>query len=111
MKTNFKNTYPFTAKLTPDASQFYYKLMENVGKCKILHYKKQAGKWNLTSTETVEMSGEYYLNTIESIEFFKDISKSEKYNITYTSAGKIVTKIISVAPDASEKTERYFTFD
>ena len=51
------------------------------------------------------------MNTVESIDFFKEISKSEKYNITYTSAGKIVTKIISVAPDASEKTERYFTFD
>ena len=80
---------------------------------KVERYELKAGTkgiWTLTETEEAHpITEEQHNNIIEAAPFFRNLGGSETLQKSYTSAGNVVTKIISKSPDRTQKTVRTFT--
>lgn len=111
MKTykEFKKDYSWSLK-------HYYNLSDIYGRelffdCVIENYTKTGRKWTLDNTTTDNnISSEYYMNTIESIPFFKNLGGVEKVSTKSSILGYIPFKIESISPDKTQKTIRTFIF-
>lgn len=73
-------------------------------------YYKVGGKWHeKTEEKTVEtVPGNYYMNMIDAIPFFRNLGGSERVQMGYTLAGYIPTQLSSISPDGKEKILRKF---
>lgn len=73
-------------------------------------YYKIGGKWHeKTEEKTVEtVPGNYYMNMIDAIPFFRNLGGSERVQMGYTLAGYIPTQLSSISPDGKEKVIRKF---
>ena len=71
-------------------------------------YYKVGGKWHeKTEEKTVEtVPGNYYMNMIDAIPFFRNLGGSERVQMGYTLAGYIPTQLSSISPDGKEKVLR-----
>lgn len=73
-------------------------------------YYKIGSKWHeKTEEKTVEtVPGNYYMNMIDAIPFFRNLGGSERVQMGYTLAGYIPTQLSSISPDGKEKVLRKF---
>ena len=73
-------------------------------------YYKVGSKWHeRTEEKTVEtVPGNYYMNMIDAIPFFRNLGGSERVQMGYTLAGYIPTQLSSISPDGKEKILRKF---
>ena len=73
-------------------------------------YYKVGSKWHeKTDEKTVEtVPGNYYMNMIDAIPFFRNLGGSERVQMGYTLAGYIPTQLSSISPDGKEKILRKF---
>lgn len=73
-------------------------------------YYKVGSKWHeKTEEKTVEtVPGNYYMNMIDAIPFFRNLGGSERVQMGYTLAGYIPTQLSSISPDGKEKILRNF---
>jgi hypothetical protein len=73
-------------------------------------YYKVGSKWHeKTDEKTVEtVPGNYYINMIDAIPFFRNLGGSERVQMGYTLAGYIPTQLSSISPDGKEKVLRKF---
>lgn len=73
-------------------------------------YYKIGSKWHeKTEEKTVEtVPGNYYMNMIDAIPFFRNLGGSERVQMGYTLAGYIPTQLSSISPDGKEKILRKF---
>lgn len=73
-------------------------------------YYKIGNKWHEKAEEkTVEtVPGNYYMNMIDAIPFFRNLGGSERVQMGYTLAGYIPTQLSSISPDGKEKVLRKF---
>ena len=73
-------------------------------------YYKIGSKWHeKTEERTVEtVPGNYYMNMIDAIPFFRNLGGSERVQMGYTLAGYIPTQLSSISPDGKEKVLRKF---
>lgn len=73
-------------------------------------YYKVGSKWHeKTEEKTVEtVPGNYYMNMIDAIPFFRNLGGSERVQMGYTLAGYIPTQLSSISPDGKEKILRKF---
>lgn len=73
-------------------------------------YYKVGSKWHeKTEERTVEtVPGNYYMNMIDAIPFFRNLGGSERVQMGYTLAGYIPTQLSSISPDGKEKILRKF---
>jgi hypothetical protein len=73
-------------------------------------YYKVGSKWHeKTEEKTVEtVPGNYYMNIIDAIPFFRNLGGSERVQMGYTLAGYIPTQLSSISPDGKEKVLRKF---
>ena len=73
-------------------------------------YYKIGSKWHeKTEERTVEtVPGNYYMNIIDAIPFFRNLGGSERVQMGYTLAGYIPTQLSSISPDGTEKIVRKF---
>lgn len=73
-------------------------------------YYKVGTKWHeKTEEKTVEtVPGNYYMNMIDAIPFFRNLGGSERVQMGYTIAGYIPTQLSSISPDGKEKIVRKF---
>lgn len=73
-------------------------------------YYKIGNKWHeKTEEKTVEtVPGNYYMNMIDAIPFFRNLGGSERVQMGYTLAGYIPTQLSSISPDGKEKVLRKF---
>ena len=73
-------------------------------------YYKVGSKWHEKAEEkTVEtVPGNYYMNMIDAIPFFRNLGGSERVQMGYTLAGYIPTQLSSISPDGKEKVLRKF---
>lgn len=73
-------------------------------------YYKIGSKWHeKTDEKTVEtVPGNYYMNMIDAIPFFRNLGGSERVQMGYTLAGYIPTQLSSISPDGKEKVLRKF---
>ena len=73
-------------------------------------YYKIGSKWHeKTEEKTVEtVPGNYYMNIIDAIPFFRNLGGSERVQMGYTLAGYIPTYLSSISPDGKEKVLRKF---
>ena len=70
------------------------------------------GKWNLATTDTMEITPEFYTNYITAIPFFDNFgygASCEGYN-TRTKAGMLPTKVITISPGIEKKIIATFSF-
>lgn len=103
----FKKTYSYALKHFPGVSSI--KLDAPVA-VSVERQEKISGRW-VTSTKKAEnFTGENYLNTVESIPFFKKLGGTEKVSKAYTKYGLIPVEIVSTSPDKSERVIRKFSF-
>jgi hypothetical protein len=73
-------------------------------------YYNVGNKWHeKTEEKTVEtVPGNYYMNMIDAIPFFRNLGGSERVQMGYTLAGYIPTQLSSISPDGTEKIVRRF---
>lgn len=73
-------------------------------------YYKVGNKWHeKTEEKTVEtVPGNYYMNLIDAIPFFRNLGGSERVQMGYTLAGYIPTQLSSISPYGKEKIVRKF---
>lgn len=73
-------------------------------------YYKVGSKWHeKTEEKTVEtVPGNYYMNMIDAIPFFRNLGGSERVAMGYTLAGYIPVQLSSISPDGTEKIVRKF---
>lgn len=73
-------------------------------------YYKVGSKWHeKTEKKTVEtVPGNYYMNMIDAIPFFRNLGGSERVQMGYTLAGYIPTQLSTISPDGKEKIVRKF---
>jgi hypothetical protein len=73
-------------------------------------YYKVGNKWHeKTEEKTVEtVPGNYYINMIDAIPFFRNLGGSERVQMGYTLAGYIPVQLNSISPDGTEKIVRKF---
>lgn len=73
-------------------------------------YYKVGTKWHeKTEEKTIEtVPGNYYMNMIDAIPFFRNLGGSERVQMGYTLAGYIPTQLSSISPDGKEKVLRKF---
>ncbi len=73
-------------------------------------YYKVGSKWHEKAEgKTVEIvPGNYYMNMIDAIPFFRNLGGSERVQMGYTLAGYIPTQLSSISPDGTEKILRKF---
>lgn len=76
----------------------------------IINGKKFSGRWVTSSKKAENFTGENYLNTVESIPFFKNLGGTERVSKAYTKYGLIPVGIISTSPDKNKRTIRKFSF-
>lgn len=85
----------------PEASNLIcgnYKITLNV-----TLYNRYGKRWKEKSSETKDVSGEFYYNCLSSIPFFKD-----RVERAYTYAGYIPVKLTCYSPDKTIKIVREF---
>lgn len=103
MKANYK----FTLKNYPTVSAVFEN--KNII-CTTTREMKNGSRWTVENTTTETIDGEYYVNCLESIPFFKALGGKEKAIKSYTKFGCIPIRLISTSPDGIERTIREFTF-
>lgn len=69
-------------------------------------YDKHGSRWKETSTETQDVSGEFYYNCLSAIPFFKD-----RVEQAYTYAGYIPVKLVCYSPNKMIKIVHEFNID
>lgn len=77
-------------------------------------YKKEGRKnfpKNPLETTTEEITTEEYDNIFSSIDFFKSLGGTEKIYKTYTLAGYIPTKLVSISPNKETKIVRRISIE
>lgn len=102
-----KREYKFTLKNYPAVSNLFEST--NII-CTTTKELKNGSRWTVENTTTETIDGEYYVNCLESIPFFKALGGKEKAIKSYTKFGCIPIRLISTSPDGIERTIREFTF-
>lgn len=72
--------------------------------------EKINGRWHKKSEKKQEITGEYYLNVIDAIEFFEGLGGTEKPTYNYTKYGKVIIELKSTSPDNEKMTIRKYEF-
>ena len=103
MKANYK----FTLKNYPSVSTVFE--TKNII-CTTTREMKNGSRWTVENTTTETIDGEYYVNCLESIPFFKALGGKEKAIKGYTKFGCLPIRLISTSPDGTERTIKEFTF-
>ena len=102
-----KREYKFTLKNYPAVSNLFEST--NII-CTTTKEIKNGSRWTAENTTTETIDGEYYVNCIESIPFFRSLDGKERVIKAYTKFGYVPVKIISISPNGLNKTVREFTF-
>ena len=73
-------------------------------------YYKRGNKWIEKEGEKMieTVPGNYYMNMIDAIPFFRNLGGSERVTMGYTLAGYIPVQLSSISPDGKEKIVRKF---
>ena len=73
-------------------------------------YYKIGTKWHESNeAQTVEIvPGQYYMNMIDAMPFFRNLGGREHVQMGYTLAGFIPVQLDSISPDGTEKIVRKF---
>ena len=69
-------------------------------------YYKAGKSWKLSESKEENINKEYYLNIVNSVKFFRNLGGYERASKSYTTAGYIVTSLISISPDKTTKIVR-----
>ena len=106
---DFKNTYKKTLK------KYNVDIIFDILNDKVItetrtHYIKSGSKWIKTDEKTEKINGLYYMNVLDSVQFFRNLGGLETVKKTYTKHGFIPTTINSVNPSRDEKTVRSYSF-
>ena len=107
----YKNTYKKTLKKYPNTSAFFDILDNKVIKEVVTHYTKQGAQWKETERKETTITGEFYMNVIDSIYFFRNLGGAETVRQSYTKYGLIPDELISTNPTRTERTRRRYYFD
>ena len=106
--TEFKTKYYRTLRKYPDTECAYNPYW--VYKRTTTKYYKIGSKWREAESETSTeiATGSDYMNTVDTIPFFRSLGGSERVTMGYTCAGYIPVQISSISPDGKEKIVRRF---
>ena len=102
----FRKTYKRALKKYPMTSEVFEH--DNIKKT-VVRQVRQGSKWKTTEEKESVVDYEFYMNTVDSIPFFKNLGGTEKVKLAYTRLGYIPTEIISTSPDREKRT--IYTFD
>lgn len=103
----FKKTYSYALKHFPSVSSIELDVPVTAT---VTKQEKINGRWVTLAEKAENFTGENYLNTVETIPFFKNLGDSEKVSKAYTKYGLIPIEIVSTSPDKSERVIKKFSF-
>lgn len=106
----FKNNYKWIIKRNPDITSLYG-VDEKVITVTETRYIKRGAKWQEVDTTTENINAEYYMNTVDSVPFFRGLGGRERLVSAYTRYGLIPVEVHSTRPDGNEKVVRRFKFN
>ena len=106
----FKKKYAWSCKKYPDVTTFFSLFEKSCGAVEITKQQKHGKKWVDVEKTVEKFNGKYYLNTVESIPFFRNFG-GERVSKTYTRYGLIPTQLVSTSPDKAERYIRVFKFN
>lgn len=104
----FRKKYSFTVSNYPETGNLFDRPL--FVKVTTTNYSKSGSRWAAVSEDREDVSVEYYLNTLETVPFFRSLGGSERVEKKYTKYGYIPFRINSISPDRATKIVRKFEF-
>lgn len=104
----FRKKYSFAVSNYPETGNLFDRPL--LVKVTTTNYRKSGSRWAAVSEDREDVSVEYYLNTLETVPFFRSLGGSERVEKKYTKYGYIPFRINSISPDRATKIVRRFEF-